>query len=220
MIDTIFVPRGAEERAVRRALGRVRAPHRVVATGIGPLAAALAVGDALAGPTMGHALVVGLCGLLSPAFAVGETLVYGEMVSAAEATVTVDRAFAHDVARALGHAQSGIRALGVAGVVTSGYEKLELGRRYDAQAVDMESLPLLRLLARAGVTVAVARVASDAAGEDLPDLQMALDGSGGLDGFALALAMLRRPIAGARLARNGTRALAALEAMVGELVTA
>lgn len=220
MIDTIFVPRGPEERAVRRALARAGAPHRVVATGIGPLAAALAVGDALAGPTMGHALVVGLCGLLSPAFFVGETLVYGEIVSATEATVTIDRGFASDVARALGHAQSGIRALGVADVVTSGSQKLDLGRRFDAQAVDMESLPLVRLLARAGVTVAVARIGSDAAGDDLPDLHMALDGSGGLDSFALALAMLRRPVAGARLARNGTRALAALEAMIGELVAA
>jgi hypothetical protein len=203
MIDTIFVPRGAEERAVRRALGRTLAVH-----------------DALAGPTMGRALVVGLCGLLSPAFAVGETLVYGEIVSATEATVTIDRAFAGDVARALGHVQSGIRALGVADVVTSGFEKLDLGRRYDAQAVDMESLPLVRHLQRAGVAVAVARVGSDAAGDDLPDLHMALDGSGGLDGFALALAMLRRPIAGARLARNGTHALAALEAMIGALVAA
>ena len=220
MIDTIFVPRGAEERAVRRALGRAGAPQRVVVTGIGPLAASLAVHDALAGPTMGRALVVGLCGLLSPAFAVGETLVYGEIVSASEATVTIDRALASDVARTLGRVQSGIRALGVADVVTSGFEKLDLGRRYNAQAVDMESLPIVRALQRAGVAVAVARVGSDAASDDLPDLHMALDGSGGLDGFALALAMLRRPVAGARLARNGTRALAALEATIGALLTA
>ena len=220
MIDTIFVPRGAEERAVRRALGRAAAPQRVVATGIGPLAASLAVHDALAGPTMGRALVVGLCGLLSPAFAVGETLVYGEIVSATEATVTIDRELASDVARTLGRIQSGIRALGVADVVTSGFEKLDLGRRYDAQAVDMESLPIVRALQRAGVAVAVARVGSDAASDDLPDLHMALDGSGGLDGFALALAMLRRPVAGARLARNGTRALAALEATIGVLLAA
>ncbi len=220
MIDTLFVPRGPEERAVRRALGRANAPHRVVATGIGPLAATLAVHDALAGPTMGRALVVGLCGLLSPAFAVGETLVYGEIVSATDATMTIDRAFASDIVRTLGYVQSGIRALGVTDVVTSGFEKLDLGRRYDAQAVDMESLPLVRYLQRAGVAVAVARVGSDAASDDLPDLHMALDGSGGLDSFALALAMLRRPIAGARLARNGTLALAALEAMIGALVAA
>ena len=220
MIDTIFVPRGPEERAVRRAVDRAAAPHRVAVTGIGPLAATLAVHDALAGPTMGRALVVGLCGLLSPAFSVGETLVYGEIVSANDAPVTIDRTFAADVAQKIGRVQSGIRALAVSDIVTSGSEKLELGLRFDAQAVDMESLPLVRLLSRAGVTVGVARVVSDAAGDDLPDLHMALDGSGGLDGFALALAMMRRPIAGARLARNGTRALAALEAMIGQLVAA
>ncbi len=220
MIDTIFVPRGAEERAVRRALVRANSPLRVVTTGIGPHAAGLAAQDALAGPTIDRALVTGLCGLLAAAFAVGDSLVYGELVRDAARPVRLDRELSARVAERLADVQTGIRAVAAEGVVTSAREKALLGDRYGAQAVDMESLPLVEHLQRAGIAVAVVRIASDGVADDLPDLHMALDGSGGLDGFALALAMLRRPIAGARLARNGARALSALQAAVGAIVRA
>jgi hypothetical protein len=84
----------------------------------------------------------------------------------------------------------------------------------------MESYPLALRLTRAGVAVAVARVGSDAAQDDLPALNRALDGSGGMDGFALALAMLREPLSGARLASGATRALAALERTIARVATA
>ncbi len=219
MIDTIFVPRGAEERAVRKALARAASPVRVVVTGIGPLAGARAAREALAGPTLDAALITGLCGVLSPAFAVGETLVYGELAHADEPAFVLDAALARHVAERLPNAQTGIRGLASDRVVTTAREKQQLGARYRAQAVDMESRAIaLRLHARR-VDVCVARVASDDAHDDLPELDMALDGSGGIDTFALALAMLRRPLAGARLARNGSRALAALEHTVYAIVS-
>jgi hypothetical protein len=78
----------------------------------------------------------------------------------------------------------------------------------------METAAITRTLQAAGVSVAALRVGSDGAADDLPELERALDGSGGLDGLALALAMCRHPIAGIRLARNGARALAGLERAV------
>jgi hypothetical protein len=66
----------------------------------------------------------------------------------------------------------------------------------------------------------VARVGSDAAGDDLPAVDRALDGSGGMDGFALALAMLREPPAGARLAFGATRALRELERVIAAIAAA
>lgn len=219
MIDTIFVPRGAEERAVRKALARAGCPVRVVVSGIGPLAGERAAREALAGPTLDAALVTGLCGVLSPAFAVGETLVYGELAHANEPTFFLDRALSGRVAERLPSAQTGIRGLGSDRVVTTAREKLRLGARYRAQAVDMESRAIAKRLQARRVAVCVARVASDGAFDDLPDLDMALDGSGGIDRFALVLAMLRRPLAGGRLARNGSRALAALEQTVYAIVS-
>ncbi len=78
----------------------------------------------------------------------------------------------------------------------------------------MESYAIAQRLHRARVAVAVLRVGSDAVIDDLPDIYRAFDGSGGIDRFALLLAMLRKPRAGAHLARNGLRALGSLQSTV------
>ncbi len=213
MIDAIFVPRGSEERAVRRALGRARSTVRVIATGVGERAAARAVDDTQDVPLRG-ALLTGFCGLLSPAFAVADTLVYATIRNGYESPIAFDREFAAHVAARVPGVQTGVRAVSAPTVITRAAEKRALGERFGADAVDMESFALTAALRRRDVPVAALRIGSDGVEDDLPELDRALDGSGGIDGFALALAMLRRPIAGARLARSGTRALAALEAAV------
>jgi len=211
MIDAVFVPRGAEERAVRRGLRHAGSRIAVVATGIGSQAASLAAEAALASDSPpDRVLVTGLCGLLSPAFRVGEVLLYAWIASAA-GSVETDAALSAEVHAAAGAAQSGIRALAVDRIVTRAREKRALGVQTGAHAADMESYALVERLSRAGVAVAVLRVASDAAGDDLPDLNAALDGSGGLEGRALALAMLRDPLAALRITRGALQALGALE---------
>jgi hypothetical protein len=200
VISTIFVPRGAEADAVRRAAARARSNVRVVETGIGPIAAGRAADDAMAAAPVGIALVTGLCGLLSPSFSVGDALVYGEISRGGEAVaLTLARDLGAALATKIPHAQTGIRALASDRIVTSAREKTELGERTQADAVDMESLAIV-----------VVRVASDGSSDTLPELDRALDGAGGMDGLALALAMLRQPASGFRLAINGTRALRAL----------
>jgi len=216
--DTTFVPRGAEERAVRRAIVRAQASVRVVVSGIGPHAATRAAERAGHDGPPERILVTGLCGLLSPAFIVGDALVYRDIRHNGDAPLLLDDRLSGALAARVPGAQTGIRALASESVVTSAADKVALGRSSGADAVDMESYALADVLGRAGDRVAVVRVGSDAAGDDLPELDRALDGSGGFDGLALALAMLRRPRAGLRLARNGTRALGALERVVYSLV--
>jgi hypothetical protein len=125
--------------------------------------------------------------------------------------VETDLALSADVHGAAGVAQSGIRALAVDRIVTRAREKRALGVQTGAHAADMESYALVERLRRAGVAVAVLRVASDGAAQDLPDLNAALDGSGRLENSALALAMLRDPLAALRMTRGALQALAALE---------
>jgi nucleoside phosphorylase len=218
MVETIFVPRGAEERAVRAALGKTAI--RVVATGIGPRAAARAADLALSQAQFGTALVTGLCGALSPAFVVGDALVYREIRSAHARTIVLDADLAATLGHRLAHGQTGIRALDSDRIVERANEKHALGIRFDAEAVDMESYALADRLAGAGVAVGVVRVASDAVGDDLPELDRALDGSGGIDSFALALAFARSPLAAARLIAHATKALAALRETVRAIVAA
>jgi nucleoside phosphorylase len=214
VIDTIFVPRGAEAGAVRTAAARARSDVRVVELGIGPIAARYAANEAIeaieANGSIGRSLVTGLCGLLSPAFSVGDALVYREMYRDGEPTFELERELGDAVAAKLPSAQTGIRAFASDVVVETPAAKLELARRTSTEAVDMESYAVAERLRREGIPVAVLRVGSDGVGDELPELDRALDHAGGLDGFALALAMLRKPAAGARMALNGTRALGAL----------
>jgi hypothetical protein len=84
----------------------------------------------------------------------------------------------------------------------------------------MESYALAERLGQAGVAVGVVRVTSDAVSDDLPELDRALDGSGGMDSFALALAFARSPLAAARLIAHATKALAALRDIVRAIVAA
>ena len=217
MVETIFVPRGAEERAVRSAMPP-GSKVRIVATGIGPRAAARAANDALASAHFGTALVTGLCGTLNPAFVVGDALVYRDIVAQDGPTITFDADLVSAFARRLSGAQTGVRAFASEHIVERASEKHALGARFGADAVDMESYALAQSLAHAGVAVGVVRVASDAVGDDLPELGRALDGSGGMDDFALALAFARSPIAAARLIANAMKSLRALTATVRALL--
>jgi nucleoside phosphorylase len=218
VVETIFVPRGAEERAVRSAMPK-GSPVRIVTMGIGPRAAARAADEALAQAQFGTALVTGLCGTLSPAFVVGDALVYREIVGPSVPDIVLDEALASGFARRLPGAQTGIRALASDRIVERSSDKHALGVHFAASAVDMESYALADALAGAGVAVGVVRVASDAVGDDLPELGRALDGSGGMDDFALALAFMRSPVAAVRLIANATKSLRALTATVRALVT-
>ena len=202
-----------------RALVRAGYAARVVTMGIGSLAAELAAREILRERRPERVIVFGLCGLLSPAFRVGEPLVYREIVTPDE-RFAFDRELSGLVADRVPGAQSGIRAFASDAIVTRSIDKIALGERYAAQAVDMETTAVARTLSAAGTAVAALRVGSDGVADDLPALDRALDASGGMDGLALALTMLRQPLAGVRLARNGTRALSALERAVYALFSA
>jgi len=217
VIETIFVPRGAEEKAVRAGLGRAGGSIRVVATGIGERAAARAAAVALANGNVGSVLVTGLCGLLSPAFAVGDALVYRDIRRPEGEPLPLDARLTKALASRIPHSQSGVRAVTSDTVLVTAQAKAALAQRYGAGAVDMESCAVVECLQAAGVAVAVVRIGSDALNDELPALDRALDGSGGLDATALALAMIRRPLLGARLALNGMRALAALRRTIAAI---
>ncbi len=210
MIDAIFVPRGAEARAVRGAATRAGSSVRVIETSFGPVAAGAAAEGALReNGTLEAALITGVCGLLSPAFAAGETLVYAELLAEGVAPLVLDRTLAEALGTFLPGAQTGIRAVASERIVTSADAKRDLFTRTSAEAVDMETYAVAERLAAAGVTVGALRTASDAAGDGLPDMAGAL-GPEGLDRLALAGAMLRDPRAAIRLIGGGLRALGAL----------
>ncbi len=193
----------------------------MVPHGIGSLAAARAADAALGSGAFGTTVCTGLCGLLSPAFLVGDALVYRSVRRAgSDAVLRLDAGLADTVAASVPGSQTGILGLASETILATAGSKRAAAAHFGAHAVDMESFSLAERLQRAGVAVAVVRVGSDGPNDDLPDLERALDGSGGIDSFALGLAMLREPARGAKLALCGMRALGALEDAAYRIATA
>lgn len=217
MFDAIVVPRGPEERAVTRGAARAGSATRILAGGIGPRAAAFTAEALLRDGLPAKVLVTGLCGALSPSLLSGDVLVYATIADSRGAGITCDQELSERAARLLPGAQSGIRGVSSDTVVTRLSEKRSLREIALADAVDMESYALAARLQRAGVKVAIVRVASDGPADELPDLNRALDDSGGLSGFALLGLFFSNPRAGARLAANGWRALQRLSAAIAAL---
>jgi nucleoside phosphorylase len=221
--DAVFVVRGAEERAVRRGLSRAGAAKAIAvyAIGIGPAAAQAAVEAVLdASPAPARALVTGLCGALSAALEIGDALFYSTILDPDGASVATDAELTARLLDTVDAAQSGIRALTSRVVVISAADKSELARRYDVDAVDMETLVLARRLTEAGSAVAALRVVSDCVDDDLPDLNAAVGADGALSGVKLFERSLERPGPAVRMARNGSRALAALERAIAVVARA
>lgn len=204
-MPSFFVPRGAEEWAVRRAVPGAT----VVAVQAGSAAANL--GGALpAGP----AIVLGLCGALRGLRA-GTCAIYrdavddtgrytfdGELVAALHATLP---------SATLAHACT------VDHVVTRVTERVALAAAYGAEVVDMESTHLARALTRRGIPSLVVRIVSDDAEFDLPPIEDAIGASGAIRPLHLTRAFAARPLAAARFIRNVRRALKTLAATAAAL---
>jgi hypothetical protein len=216
VVDTIFVPEGFEARVVREAVQAAGSSISVVSMGIGPERAAEVVSRALYGARIERALITGVCGLLAPHVRPGEALLYSEVRTATEPSSQTDGILSSNVAELLTRPRSGIRALSWSSVVTSAREKGQLAGCYGADAVDMESYAALSVLRGAGVSTAVLRVGSDAAGDDLPAVNEALV-DGVLDGRRLAFQMLRAPREAAAMAWNGMLALVRLKHAVSRI---
>ena len=189
---TLLVPRGAEERAVRRA-----APHaRIVAVRAGA-AAARYLPEHLDGPLV----LLGLCGALGP-LPVG-TVVACEVVGDDVGSVTLAPVPAVLEARR-------VRAVTTTHVVTRASAKRALAHRSGAGVVEMEGTHVARALAARGLTCAMVRVVSDGNDTDLPPLEHAFDADGNLRAGAVALALASDPRAAARFVAEVRQALRVL----------
>jgi nucleoside phosphorylase len=217
VIDAVFVPRGAEERAVRAGLRRSVAIYPI---GIGSSSATAAAEAVIASGAPRHVLVTGLCGSLDARFRPGDILLYASIEDTDGVPLATDSDLSAAIQRAVPGALSGIRALSVDHIVTRATEKRALAQHRGCHAIDMESLTLLARLHRAGSSVAVLRVVSDGVDDDLPDLNAVLDVAGHLDPKALARVCLFSPLATLRLTRGAFRALRALRRSLHSMVGA
>ncbi len=176
-------------------------------------------------------LVVGLAGGLDPKLKAGDAVIYDycfkaqdeelgtnsrEKPTAREENVSIacDASLAERIAGAL--SEGGLPCVRGAGVttgraITGAESKLELGQRYSAMAVDMETYQVLAICAQFGLPAAALRIVADEAESELPDFNRGLKADGGINHWRILFVLLARPVVSARFFRDLKRAMRALE---------
>ena len=220
LIQGILVPAGAEYRAVKRGLKRIRGSRpQVVVIPAGPqaLQGFLAVWEGRHQLQSSGMLLMGLGGSLSPDYDVGdgvllETVWYVGGTSEAKAygcNPSLTTQISEQLGIAMGNGVTCDR------IITTAAEKRQLRDRYCADVVDMESAALLQALPRGHV--AVLRIISDGCHHDLPDISTAIASDGSLQPLPLILGFLRQPLSALRFVWGSLQALKALENQTVEL---
>ena len=150
-------------------------------------------------------LVAGLCGALDRKLKTGDAVIYdrcfdGRAAAAGEGigcdALLSDKLLA--AVRAAGVNCGRGAGVTVAHIVVAAADKLALGARWDAAAVDMETYDVLAGCAEFDLPAAALRVVMDEAAHDLPDFNRALAADGRMNAGRTAAALAARPLAAAR----------------------
>lgn len=202
-IDVIFVPQGAEYQAVCKGLASSNSPPKVIAIpmGITPVTNYLknyAFTDK-------KVLLMGLTGSLSPAYQVGNVVIYQSCAYIANNAQLLTKNCDTELNQLL---QQNLNTKLVKGLTSDrliydAKEKQKLAQIYDVNVVDMEGIAILNKFN----SVAILRVISDNYNDNLPNLNSAISEEGKLDELKMAIAFLKQPFAAIKLIKNSLKAL-------------
>lgn len=227
-VQAIFVPQGAEFKAVQQGLKRSGAADTVLlyATPMGPnptqhyldqwiQTERQHLGDA---PSV---LLVGLCGSLTTRLGVGDRVLYQSCIDGRVAPSVPDLHCDEFLLQALQERLSSsvtqVTGLMCDRLVHLATQKAILAGQYPTQVVDMEGYAFLQALQSTEIKVGMLRVVSDDAQHDVPDLAAAMTETGALNPFALASSMIRQPRRALRLIQGSLAGLKQLEAAIVDL---
>ncbi len=157
--------------------------------------------------------MMGLCGGLTTKLAISDAVLYGD--SFASTLHPCDRGLTTQIQSLLNvqmvHGVTSDR------VIATIHDKQQLATQFNADVVDMESATALEILNAIGVSTAVLRVVSDDCHHNIPDLSNAFNAEGFLQTGALAIALLRQPIAATHLIRGSMHGLKILQDLTQKL---
>ncbi|MBW4575823.1 MAG: phosphorylase [Aphanothece sp. CMT-3BRIN-NPC111] len=223
-IHVILVPQGVEYQAVCRGVSCITAPKPLVVPipiGVEPLTKYLETwqhAGGLLNYPQPQVLLMGLCGSLSPNYAVGDMVIYQNCVYKSNTSQpelrSCDRELTTKLHHTLKERATLVQGLTSDRLIWSADEKRQLGQIYNADVVDMEGFAALKVLNQAGVAVAMLRVVSDGCDRDLPNLTSAFSSTGTLQPLPLAIGMIRQPLAATRLIQGSLKGLKVLQKVI------
>ena len=163
---------------------------------------------------------MGLGGSLSPTYSVGDVILYrdcGLMDDTQEEWGCSDEFLSEWVFEQLGNTKFWGRGITSDRIICSATEKLLLGKKYQADVVDMEGMALLKWSQQWDIPVAMIRVISDSCQQDLPDLSKAFNTDGSLQPFILTRQMLKNPSNSIHLIRSSLKSLGVLSEVINKI---
>ncbi len=235
MIDTIIVPQGAEYRAVKQGLNKLKRKQ--------PLIVSIPIGTNRIVETLNtqkfwqsqpkKVLMMGLCGSLSSQYHVGDFVLYQNCSSLDRENVATEPKLNQLIMQKLDRV-SLVSGLMSDRIITSITEKQQLALNFSASVVDMESFAYLKLLQQKAISpkarrdadseagacaiaVSILRVVSDDVENNIPNLEQTIDESGNIKTGAMTKAMLKQPILSLKFIRNSLHSLQKLQQITTDL---
>jgi Phosphorylase superfamily len=222
-INTIVVPQGAEYQAVCRGLAKTKVKDRIqviaIPLGVKQMSQVLVDYGAIISNST-NVLIMGLCGSLSNAYAVGDSVVVKSCIDLEHHLIDLDAELTAAIQRKLSKSSIEVdlvAALTSDRIITQAEAKGILAQEYAASILEMEGFSYVRALTNQGKSVAMVRVVSDDLRGDIPNLNQAINSQGDLQTLPLAIALIKQPIAGIRLIRGSLTGLKALEEITAQL---
>lgn len=226
LVDVIFVPQGAEYRAVQQGLAGIPIALRpqVYPLAIGPEATDQMAKDWLLARSQTpdrpqHILLMGLCGSLQPQYGIGDIVLCDRNFSGFSpgAGLDCDRNFNAALVTKCPNLVRG-NAITVRELVHSAQAKQALAHGLgNPGIVEMEGYALLNVLQPKEFSVSMLRVVSDDCHHDVPDLTVAIAADGTIKPLPLAGCFLRQPLGAIRLINGSLRALNQLKRITQQL---
>lgn len=218
MIDTIIVPQGAEYRAVKQGLNKLKIQQpSIVSIPIGTkqITETLEEQNFWQSPPS-QVLMMGLCGSLSSQYAIGDVVLYQNCFNLNREKILIEPKLNRLICQKLNNV-SLVSGLTSDRFVATIIEKQQLAQNFVANVVDMESFAYLQFLQQKAIVVSILRVVSDDLKHDLPNLESTIDETGNIKPVAMTKAMLKQPFTSIKFIRNGLQSLQQLQQITTDL---
>lgn len=219
MIDLIIVPQGAEYKAVKQGLKKLKNARPLIIQipmGVNQIAETLTRKQFWQTQPK-RVLMMGLCGSLSSQYSVGNAVLYRDCYDrVTKENLFTDRQLNQVISQKIEQTKTNKSLFFVSGItsdriITTIPEKQKLAQNFTASVVDMESFAYLNLLQQKEVAVSIIRVISDDLKYNLPDLENTIGDRGNIKPLVMTKKMLKQPTASFRFIRSSLQGLQKLQ---------